>query len=463
MTANTARKRNDQQITLRLPAFLRDGRVLSAIAQLIFLILFTGLLAYIIISIYNSLVALNITPSFDFRTQRAGFQLSEAPAWYTPEATYQQAYLVGIINTLKIVIPGLVLSTVLGVLIGIALLSRNFMVRATSASYVEVLRNTPLLVQLFFWYFVVMFSLPAQDVTLPSEAVFILQLRMLAYPVLWLSLIGISWRRRLPQNTFVGSLLGFALMEIALRLTAYSDASVLLLGALGLVLVFLAATKRLPGNARGYALGIGLAAASQLVGLLVVLGLIAARVLPADATFWEIFPAVFITRKGFAFPELRLDSGLQVILPVKPRFQFTSGTLISPEYMALFLGLVIYTSAFIGEIVRAGIQAVPYGQIEASRAIGLTQWQTLRLIVLPQALRVILPPLSSQYLNLAKNSTLAVAVAFSDAYSVGQTVMNQSGQSVPVFLVILMTYLVMSLIIATFMNVVNTRFQLVTR
>jgi general L-amino acid transport system permease protein len=131
--------------------------------------------------------------------------------------------------------------------------------------------------------------------------------------------------------------------------------------------------------------------------------------------------------------------------------------------MALFIGLVIYTSAFIGEIVRAGIQAVPYGQLEASRALGLSGWQMLRLVVLPQALRVILPPLSSQYLNLAKNSTLATAIAYADAYSVGQTIMNTSGQSVPGFIIILITYLTMSLIIATIMNIVNSRFQLVTR
>jgi general L-amino acid transport system permease protein len=150
-------------------------------------------------------------------------------------------------------------------------------------------------------------------------------------------------------------------------------------------------------------------------------------------------------------------------MPVRGRFRFEIGTLISPEYMALLLGLVIYTSAFIGEIVRAGIQAVPYGQIEAARATGLTNAQTLRLVVLPQALRLIIPPLSNQYLNLSKNSSLATAVAFADTYQIGQTMMNQSGQSVTGFTMILVTYLVMSLVISAFMNFVNGRFQLKTR
>ncbi|HRF96634.1 MAG TPA: ABC transporter permease subunit, partial [Aggregatilineales bacterium] len=150
-------------------------------------------------------------------------------------------------------------------------------------------------------------------------------------------------------------------------------------------------------------------------------------------------------------------------MPERGRFRFEVGTIISPEYIALLLGLVVYTSAFIGEIVRAGIQAVPYGQLEAARAMGLSTSQTLRLVVMPQALRLIIPPLSNQYLNLAKNSSLAIAVAFADTYQVGLTMMNQSGQSVTGFTMILVTYLTMSLVISFVMNIVNSRFQLKTR
>ena len=463
MTAITPRKPLDSQFSIPLPRFLRDVRVLAAIGQLIFVFLFTGLVSYVVVNVYNSLVAQNMTPQFAFMQQRAGFQISESPAWYTPDRTFQDAYIVGIINTLRVVIPGLFIATLIGVLLGIALLSRNFMVRTTSAAYVEVLRNTPLLVQLIFWYFVVMFSLPAQDITLPNESVFVLQLRMAAYVLLWVALGVLAWRRKLPNHTLTGAFLGFLLLEVTLRVIGSAPTTVMALGAVGAVLAALEWTGRLPTWARGYALGIGASLASQGLGTLVVEALVSLGALSANAVVWDIYPGVIIARRGFGFPEIRFEDGLQVILPQKPRLQFTAGTVVTPEYMALFIGLVIYTSAFIGEIVRAGIQAVPYGQLEASRALGLSGWQMLRLVVLPQALRVILPPLSSQYLNLAKNSTLATAIAYADAYSVGQTIMNTSGQSVPGFIIILITYLTMSLIIATIMNIVNSRFQLVTR
>jgi general L-amino acid transport system permease protein len=463
MTAITPRKPLDSQFSISLPRFLRDVRVLAAIGQLIFVFLFTGLVSYIAVNVYNSLVAQNMTPQFAFMQQRAGFQISESPAWYTSDRTFQDAYIVGILNTLRVVIPGLFTATLIGVLLGIALLSRNFMVRTTSASYVEVLRNTPLLVQLIFWYFVVMFSLPVQDITLPNESVFVLQLRMAAYPLLWIGLGVLAWQRRLPRHALTGALLGFLLLEVTLRVIGSAPTTVMALGAVGAVLAASEWTGRLPTWARGYALGIGASLATQGVGALAVEALVGLGALSANALVWDIYPGVIIARRGFGFPEIRLEDGLQVILPQKPRLQFTAGTVVTPEYMALFIGLVIYTSAFIGEIVRAGIQAVPYGQLEASRALGLSGWQMLRLVVLPQALRVILPPLSSQYLNLAKNSTLATAIAYADAYSVGQTIMNTSGQSVPGFIIILITYLTMSLIIATIMNIVNSRFQLVTR
>jgi ABC-type amino acid transport system permease subunit len=272
-----------------------------------------------------------------------------------------------------------------------------------------------------------------------------------------------AWRRGLPHHTFTGVFIGILLAELGMAALGRADVLPLALGVVGAAVGFAAVQGALPAAYRGYGLGIGLALAAQGAGALAVLGMVGAGLLPAAATVSEIYPALFITRKGFVFPEIRFDGGFAIVLPQKPRFQFISGATYTPELMALLVGLVIYTSAFIGEIVRAGIQAVPYGQIEASRALGFSGWQTLRLIVLPQALRVIIPPLSNQYLNLAKNSTLATAVAFSDAYSVGQTIMNQSGQSVTGFFIILITYLTMSLIIATIMNIVNRRFQLVTR
>ncbi len=451
------------QTNVRLPGFLRDVRVIAIIAQILFVVLFIGFITFIGVNVTRSLAAQGLAPTFGFMSGRSGFAISDAPLWYSSDSTYADAYLVGIINTLRVVLPGLFLATLIGIFLGIALLSRNFMVRTVSATYVEILRNTPLLVQLFFWYFVVMFSLPATDVTLPNEGILVLPLRVLAYPVLLVVLVVAAWRRGLPHHTFTGVFIGILLAELGMAALGRADVLPLALGVVGAAVGFAAVQGALPAAYRGYGLGIGLALAAQGAGALAVLGMVGAGLLPAAATVSEIYPALFITRKGFVFPEIRFDGGFAIVLPEKPRFQFISGATYTPELMALLVGLVIYTSAFIGEIVRAGIQAVPYGQIEASRALGFSGWQTLRLIVLPQALRVIIPPLSNQYLNLAKNSTLATAVAFSDAYSVGQTIMNQSGQSVTGFFIILITYLTMSLIIATIMNIVNRRFQLVTR
>jgi general L-amino acid transport system permease protein len=152
-----------------------------------------------------------------------------------------------------------------------------------------------------------------------------------------------------------------------------------------------------------------------------------------------------------------------LFVPERQGLRFVNGLTMSPEFVALLLALVVYTAAFIAEIVRAGILAVPYGQLEAGRAIGLTQSQMMRMIILPQALRVIIPPLTNQYLNLAKNSSLAIAISYADVYAVMNTVGNQSGQSVTSIIIVMITYLVLSLLISLVMNWVNARFQLVTR
>ena len=545
-----------QQIRLQLPAFLRNLAVIQAIAQIVFVIIFVSSLALLWSNISTTLAERNLVPSFEFLNNRAGFDISEAPDWYTPNNTYGEAFLVGVINTLRVVSVGLVLATIIGVLLGVFLLSPNWLIRTISRVYVEILRNTPLLVQLIFWYFVVMFGLPAEDITLPSESVFVLSLRVVIYPPLLL-LAWLAVRRGLaPRRTAEGVLVGALLVEIVYGLIGSGTAVVMVVGVAGAVLVALAQTDRFSTSMRGQALGVGTAAVGQAVVSVIIALLVSAGTLDASAVWWEVFPAMYISRRAFVFPELaatdsfllwlavvivgalvgyavyrtlvsyaertgklipsgiygflvlvviagigwaiisarpapeeividgetlsiveareqgligfREEAGISTAplvgsMPVRGRFRFEIGTLISPEYMALLLGLVIYTSAFIGEIVRAGIQAVPYGQIEAARATGLTNAQTLRLVVLPQALRLIIPPLSNQYLNLSKNSSLATAVAFADTYQIGQTMMNQSGQSVTGFTMILVTYLVMSLVISAFMNLVNSRFQLKTR
>lgn len=545
-----------QQIRIQVPAILRNLRVLQAIAQVVFVIIFVSLLVILWSNISATLAARNLVPSFEFLGNRAGFDISEKPDWYSPSGTYGQAFLVGVINTLRVVSVGLVLATVVGVLLGIFLLSGNWLIRTISRAYVEILRNTPLLVQLIFWYFVVMFGLPADDITLPSEGIFVLPLRVLLYPLLALAVFVAVRRDLLLRRAAEGVLIGAILVEIAYSLLGASLLIVLIAGAVGVGLIFVAQMGRFNPSASGQMLGIGIAAAVSAVVNGVVEVLVSAEILQAGALWWPVYPLAYISRRAFVFPEFAttgsfmpwavvvavgmlvgyilyrqlvryaertgslVPSGLYgflavviiaaigwVILssvpgpdqieidgemvsvaealeegaigfrqmpevstlpiiastPERGPFRFIIGTLISPEYMALLIGLVIYTSAFIGEIVRAGIQAVPYGQIEAARATGLTTPQTLRLVVLPQALRLIIPPLSNQYLNLSKNSSLATAIAYADTYLVGQTMMNQSGQSVTGFTLILVTYLTMSLVISLFMNIVNGRFELKTR
>jgi general L-amino acid transport system permease protein len=193
---------------------------------------------------------------------------------------------------------------------------------------------------------------------------------------------------------------------------------------------------------------------------------------PTEVTVGEGAAAQVVTLEQAREDELLLpdelarytNAPLLVRLPLRNRFKRVEvGSELTPFYVALVAGLVVYTSAFIGEIVRAGIQAVPWGQVEAARALGLSNAQTLRMIILPQALRVIIPPMGNQYLNLAKNSSLAAAIAYADTYQVGTTIMNQSGQSITGFFLVMVVYLSMSLIISFVMNFVNSRFQLVTR
>lgn len=555
MDADISQNNIRPQLSIRLPAIFRNVQVIQAIAQIAFVVIFVSLFFVLWSNISSTLASRNLYPSFDFLENRAGFDISEKPDWYTPSNTYGEAFNVGVINTLRVVSVGLVLSTIIGVFIGIFLLSRNWLIRTISKTYVEILRNTPLLVQLIFWYFVVMFSLPVDDITFPSEGIFMLPLRVLIYPVLLIALWMAGRRNIAPRQSAEGVLLGAILIEIAHRLLGSSLALTLVLGGIGVGFIIASRMPNFKLN-RGQFLGIGVAGAGQAILGGIFALLVNSGALSADVLWWEVYPAVYVSLRAWVFPEIAttatfqtwlivvligavigfgvyryffaysertgklLPSGLYglavlivisaigwailsnqpepteimiedktvivaeareagdigfheeilisqkpviVSLPERGRFRFEVGSIVSPEYLALLLGLVVYTSAFIGEIVRAGIQAVSYGQTEAARAIGLSSSQTLRLVVMPQALRLIIPPLSNQYLNLSKNSSLAVAVAFADTYQVGLTMMNQSGQSVTGFTMILVTYLSMSLVVSVAMNLINSRFQLKTR
>lgn len=549
-----------------LTDYLSDARVIQVIVQIVFITLLVAGLSIIWINVLGTLTQRRIFTSLEVLTPIAGFQVGEAPPTYDTTSTFGEAFQVGIINTLRIVSIGLVLSTVLGVLVGIFLLSRNWLIRTISKTYVEVLRNTPLLVQLYFWYFIGFLSLPPyrELISVPRESYAAIPYHHLWFVVVFFGLTLYARRVGYRPWMYGGAVLGVIVIEGALalsRLNLGNRADLLLGGVLTYLLgmVFLFTKRRWHYFALGFlALCLSTLLASLMFQFMYYLEV---PLFPSpDAAITQVHPAIFLSNKGLAFPTIDfnqrfaewaafiaagtalaialwrysghvtettgkpiprgrlavmsvvaaaligwiivtaqpvpetityqvedqavtqpydtalLESKLppnverenawypvKLVMPERGRNNYTKGIVVTPEYMGLLIGLVVYTSAFIAEIVRAGIQAVPYGQIEAARALGLSYSETLSLIILPQALRVIIPPLGNQYLNLAKNSSLAIAVAYADVYQVGLIFMNTSGQSLVAFTVIFLVYITMSLTISFVMNIANSYFQIVSR
>ncbi|MDS3862102.1 ABC transporter permease subunit [Thermosynechococcaceae cyanobacterium BACA0444] len=288
------------------------------VSQALALAVFGGLLYFFWDNLSSNLQRLNLTPGFGFLNFQASFSIGESIISYRPTQSYWRALLVGLLNSLRVIGASLVLATVIGLAVGIGRWAQNWLVRQLAFIYVEILRNTPLLLQLFFWYF----------------AIFLSQ-----------------------------------------------------------------------GN---------------------------------KSSNWGLFQ---LSQQGIELP---------------------FSLVLSPEFSALWLGLAIYTSTFIAEIVRGGIQSVPKGQWEAAHSLGLPSLVTLWLVIIPQAMRAIIPPLGNQYLNLAKNSSLAIAVGYPDLYAVASTTYNQTGRALEVMALIMASYLSLSLIIAAVVNYLNRRMQLVS-
>lgn len=491
--------------------FLTDDRFLQIAGQVVFALVLIAALYGLVTAVFSALESRNLTPNTFFLSDRAGFDIGEKPGWYSSNSSYWEAYIVGLINTLRVVVAGLVLSTVIGVFGGIFLLSTNWLIRTITTALVEVLRNTPLLLQLFVWYFAVMLSLPAfqQALSLPQEGITVVPLRFALYLVIGL----VVWQRtrRMPLHDVaarrrwrIGAVALVVLAELAVQLGLIGGGAVLRLELRPWVFITIrgfafpeiAPTARFAEWMAFIGVGIALALAAWVyygrlrestgvryprllygivaIGAAAVIGwvVIAAQPTPTiiavagtDGTVSQL-PIEQARAEGLltAQDEALAAAGPVLFrLPEKNNFRFIVGTQISPEYMALLLGLAIYTAAFIAEIVRAGILAVPKGQVEAARALGLSASDVLGKVIMPQALRVIIPPLGNQYLNLAKNSSLAIAIAYADLFLVTTTIMNQSGQSITGMAMVMVTYLVISLTIAYVMNQANRRFQLVTR
>jgi general L-amino acid transport system permease protein len=333
-----------------------------------------------------------LTFDLAFLRSTAGFEISEAVVPYSPQDTYGEALLVGALNTLIISVAGIILATILGLIVGVARLSGNWLVNRLAFGYVELFRNTPLLVQLFLFYFAVFLALP------PVRDSIVLG-------PMYLNQRGVYLPRPVPTDTF-----GSFLIAVAVG-------------------VLIAAVLWIVGSRR--------AAAGRPLRWTGIVGLAALVGIPVVA--WVAAPS----------------APLVVDQPVAGRFNLTGGLALSATFCALLVSLVLYTAAFIAEVVRGGIQAVAHGQREAARAIGLRDAQVLRLVVLPQALRIIVPPLTSQYLNLVKNSSLAIAIGYPDLFNVSTTVANQTGQPVAVIAFVMLIYLVISLVTSLVMNLYN--------
>ena len=360
-----------------------------------------GLVAYYLFT--NTLANLerqNIATGFGFFTKEASFEIGESPMSYSAADTYGRALVVGVLNTIKVSFIGIILTIILGTFVGIARLSRNWLVAKLAGIYIEVMQDIPVLLQLVFWYAVFYESFPSPRQALnPISGVYFCNR-------------GMAFAVPEPHPVYIYMTLVF------------------LAGCLAVWVLRRWAKKRQEKTGQLFPV--------FLVSLAILL------VLPLAT--WLLGGAP-----------------LQMNVPKLVGFNFEGGTTFSPEFAALLLGLVLYTAAFVAEIVRAGIQAISRGQVEAAMSMGLKPGQVLRLVILPQALRVIIPPLTSQMLNLTKNSTLAIAIGFPDFVSVANTTINQTGQAIEGVGMIMVVYLFFSLSTSGFMNWYNKRVALVER
>ncbi len=356
---------------------------------------------YLVRNLLHNLEVRGISTGFGFLANRAGFAINQSLVAYDESSTYGRTFVVGLLNTVLVSGLGIVLATILGFIIGIARLSRNWLIAKLAAAYIETFRNLPLLLQILFWYFAVFLNLPApNDALSVGDSVF-------------LTLRGLYLPRPVAESGF-----GFTVF-------AFVAAAV----ASGILVRW---SKRRQERT-------GQLFPAYLVSLALLL------LLPL---------AVFMaTGKPLAW-----------IAPTLEGFNFTGGVSVIPELGALLMALSIYTAAFIAETVRAGILSVSHGQTEAASALGLRPSWTLRLVIIPQAMRVTIPPLTSQYLNLTKNSSLATAIGYPDLVSLfAGTTLNQTGQAVEVMAMTMAVYLTISLVISVFMNWYNARMALVER
>jgi general L-amino acid transport system permease protein len=385
----------------RVP-LLRNPKVLNIVFQLTLCAGVAALIGFAVWNAIDNLARAKIASGFGFWNVTAGFDISQTLIEYSAQtSTYGRAFWVGLLNTLLVSALGIVLATILGFMIGVGRLSRNWLIARLAGFYIESIRNVPLLLQLLFWYNAVLKALPELHDSQPITGGIIFSNRGLYLP-----------RPILEANCI--------LVPLAL-----------VIGIAGSVAFGIFAKWRRERS--GPPLPVPLVTSVLVIGL------------PVLVFFIAVFPV------SFEYPEM-------------DRYNISGGIEILPEFLALLFGLSIYTAAFIAEAVRAGVAAVSKGQTEAAYALGLRRGQTLRFVVMPQAMRVIIPPLTSQYLNLTKNSSLAVAIGYPDLVQIfAGTVLNQTGQAVEVMAVTMAVYLAISLVTSAAMNWYNARIALTER
>ena len=383
----------------RIP-LIYDPRVRSIFFQVLLVMLLVFGVWWIVDNTIENLRRSNISTGFGFLRGRAGFDISDRLIEYSSDSSYGRALVIGVLNTLAVAAAGIVTATILGFLVGIGRLSDNWLIRKLATVYIEIFRNIPPLLVILFWYQGVLAVLP-----------------------------GVRESLALPLGTYLNNR-GFYFPRLVWE----------------------------PGS------GLILAA---FVAALVLSWYVARRARIRQMKTGERFP-VFLTSVALivGLPLLAyLVSGMPVSVdyPQKGTFNLTGGTNVKPEFLSLYLALSFYTASFIAEIVRAGILGVPKGQTEAYSALGVRANDGLRLVVIPQALRIIIPPLTSQYLNLTKNSSLAVAIGYPDLYAIGGTILNQTGQAIEVVVIFMTVYLGISIITSLLMNWFNSKMALKER
>mgnify|MGYP002398564617 CR=1 FL=1 len=377
-----------------------DPRVRSIFFQILTAVIVVLAVWSISNNVATNLARANIASGYGFLSGRSGFDIGFAMISYSSDSTYGRAVLVGLLNTLLIAVTGIITATIIGFIIGIGRLSKNWLIAKLCTVYVEVFRNIPPLLVIFFWYSGVLSSLPQVRDSLELPLGMFLNNRGLAFP-------KPVWGE-----------------------TAWVIPIALLIGiVVSVVVASWAKRRQMRTGEQFHTIWVS-------IGLIVGIPVLAFLAAGAPLTF---------------------------DFPVAGRFNLSGGSVIAPEFVALYLALSFYTASFIAEIIRAGIRGVAKGQSEAAFALGLQPSTTTRLVVVPQAMRIIIPPLTSQYLNLTKNSSLGVAIGFPELVSTGGTTMNQTGQAVEIISIWLIVYLTISIATSLFMNWFNARMALVER